>query len=90
MPTIGAFIQLLPKGFRSQPYRATDGTVYTVVEGSGRASIGEQTFAVEPKDTFVVPSWHAASFESDSECVLFSYSDRPAQVALGFWRERRG
>ena len=90
MPTIGAFIQLLPQGFRSQPVRATDGTVYTVVEGSGRARIGDQSLAFEPKDTFVVPSWHAASFEIETECVLFSYSDRPAQLALGFWRERRG
>ena len=27
MPTIGAFMQLLPKGFRGTPYRATDSTV---------------------------------------------------------------
>src|SRR6059058_6087459 len=33
MPTIAAFIQLLPKGFRSQAYRSTDGTIYSVVEG---------------------------------------------------------
>ncbi|TAN48952.1 MAG: gentisate 1,2-dioxygenase [Betaproteobacteria bacterium] len=90
MPTIGAFIQLLPKGFRSEPYRSTDGTVYAAVEGSGRVRIGDQSHDFEPKDTFVVPSWHAARFETESECVLFSYSDRPAQVALGFWRERRG
>ncbi len=89
MPTIGAFIQLLPAGFRSHPYRSTDGTVYSVVEGSGRARIGEEIFEFEPKDTFVVPAWHAASFEAGAECVLFSFSDRPAQLALGIWRERR-
>src|SRR5882757_3816177 len=33
MPTIGAFIQLLPAGFAGASYRATDGTVYCVVEG---------------------------------------------------------
>ncbi len=27
---------------------------------------------------------------ADSECVLFSFSDRPGQDALGLWRERRG
>ena len=90
MPTIGAFIQLLPAGFRSNPYRSTDGTVYSVAEGAGKVSIAEQVFEFEPKDTFVVPSWHAASFETGPECVLFSYSDRPAQAALGFWREHRG
>jgi gentisate 1,2-dioxygenase len=64
--------------------------VYSVVEGSGRARIGEQDFRFEPKDTFVVPSWHPLRLEAGSECVLFSYSDRPAQAALGFWRESRG
>ena len=90
MPTIGTFMQLLPKGFRSSPYRSTDGTVYAVAEGKGKVKIGSEEFAFEPKDTFVVPSWHAASIEAAGECVLFSYSDRPAQQALGLWREHRG
>jgi gentisate 1,2-dioxygenase len=90
MPTIGTFIQLLPKGFRSKPYRSTDGTVYAVAEGKGKVKIGNDEFAFVPKDTFVVPSWHAASIETADECVLFSYSDRPAQQALGLWREQRG
>jgi gentisate 1,2-dioxygenase len=89
MPTIGTFIQLLPKGFRSSPYRSTDGTVYAVAEGKGRVKIGTEEFAFGPKDTFVVPSWHPAGIETDSACVLFSYSDRPAQQALGLWRELR-
>jgi gentisate 1,2-dioxygenase len=89
MPTIGTFIQLLPKSFRSQPYRSTDGTVYSVVEGTGKVRIGAQTFEFEPRDSFVVPSWHALSFETQSECMLFSFSDRPAQQALGLWREKR-
>jgi gentisate 1,2-dioxygenase len=90
MPTIGAFLQLLPAGFRSEPHRSTDATVYSVAEGSGRAKIAQQVFEFEARDTFVVPSWHPLSFEAGSECVLFSYSDRPAQAALGFWRESRG
>lgn len=90
MPTIGSFVQLLPREFRSAPYRSTDATVYAVVEGRGTVAIGGEAFAFEPRDIFVVPSWHAAGFETRDECVLFSYSDRPAQVALGFWRERRG
>lgn len=90
MPTIGSFVQLLPRGFTSHPYRSTDATVYSVVEGIGKVKIDTQSFAFGPRDTFVVPSWHAASFQAQSECVLFSYSDRPAQVALGLWREKRG
>jgi gentisate 1,2-dioxygenase len=93
MPTIGAFIQLLPKGLRTQPVRSTDGSVYCVVEGKGRARIGSgsaaETFAFEPHDVFVVPSWQPLALEAEAETVLFSFSDRPAQQALGLWRESR-
>jgi gentisate 1,2-dioxygenase len=90
MPTIGAFIQLLPKDFRSVPYRSTDATVFSVAEGTGSVAIGDRSFAFEPRDSFVVPSWQPVRFEANAECVLFSYSDRSAQAALGIWRERRG
>jgi gentisate 1,2-dioxygenase len=90
MPTIGAFIQLLPKGFHSAPYRATDGTVFVVAEGEGKASIGSETFDFEPRDLLVAPSWQPVRFEAKGECVLFSFSDRAAQQALGLWREQRG
>ncbi|HWA39549.1 MAG TPA: gentisate 1,2-dioxygenase [Burkholderiales bacterium] len=89
MPTIGAFIQLLPKGLRTQPCRSTDGTVYCVVEGTGRARIGGEAFEFGARDVFVVPSWHPLALEADAETVLFSFSDRPAQQALGLWREKR-
>jgi gentisate 1,2-dioxygenase len=90
MPTIAAFIQLLPKAFRTQPYRCTDGTIYSVVEGEGKATIGGETFAYEPRDTFVVPSWAPLEIATRSESVLFSFSDRPGQEAMGLWREKRG
>ncbi|HYN13645.1 MAG TPA: gentisate 1,2-dioxygenase [Burkholderiales bacterium] len=90
MPTMATFIQLLPKAFRSQPYRSTDGSVYSVVEGEGRVVIGAEVFEFEPRDTFVVPSWTPLRLEAKSETVLFSFSDRPPQEAMGLWRERRG
>ena len=89
MPTIGAFLQLLPKGYRTSPYRSTDATVYSVVEGRGTARIGAQAFDFGPRDTFVVPSWQPVSIDASDACVLFSYSDRSAQQALGLWREQR-
>ncbi|HZM33515.1 MAG TPA: gentisate 1,2-dioxygenase [Burkholderiales bacterium] len=90
MPTIGAFIQLLPNGFATRAYRSTDATVYSVVEGKGSARIGAQTYEFEPRDTFVVPSWAPLELRADAETVLFSFSDRPVQEALGLWREHRG
>ncbi|MEO8135727.1 MAG: gentisate 1,2-dioxygenase [Betaproteobacteria bacterium] len=87
MPTIGTCMQLLPAGFAGKPRRSTDGTVYSVVEGTGSVDIAGERFEFGPRDHFVVPSWHAAALAADSECVLFSFSDRPAHEALGIWRE---
>ena len=65
--TMGTFMQLLPKGFASAPYRCTDGTVFSVVEGQGESRIGDKTFRWKKRDHFVVPSWapvvHAATDE---------------------------
>jgi len=88
MAAIGAFMQLLPAGFNGAPYRSTDSTIYSVVEGRGQTQIGKTIFDWKERDIFVVPSWNAVSHESQTEAVLFSFSDRPAQRALGFWREQ--
>ena len=87
LPTIGAWLQLLPKGFKGQPYRSTDATIFCAVEGHGTSTIGDRTFAWGPRDIFVAPSWHAVSHAASDEAVLFSFSDRPAQQSLGIWRE---
>jgi len=87
LPTIGAYLQLLPKSFSTQPYRSTDATIFCAVEGRGTSTIGDKTFAWGPRDIFVVPSWHPVSHQANEESVLFSFSDRPAQKALGIWRE---
>jgi gentisate 1,2-dioxygenase len=89
MPTIGAFIQRLEKGMTTAPYRCTDATVYAVVEGTGTSRIGDTAIAWKPRDVFVAPSWYSQVHRADSEAVLFSFSDRPIQEAIGLWREQR-
>jgi gentisate 1,2-dioxygenase len=89
IPTIATFIQLLPAGFNGLPSRSTDATVYSVVEGAGVVTIGARQFSFSARDIFVVPSWAPVSFSSVSETVLFSFSDRPVQEALGLLREAR-
>ena len=92
MPTMGTFIQLLPKGFKTSRYRATDATVLRGRRGArpharrrGRARLGAAS------DIFVVPSWKPVAHEAlEGECVLFSFSDRPVQEKIGVWREDRG
>lgn len=87
MPTMGQFMQLMPKGYKGKDYRSTDSTVYAVVEGKGRCIVNGETLSYGPKDVFVCPSWMPYRFEVDDESVIFSYSDRPVQQALDLWRE---
>jgi gentisate 1,2-dioxygenase len=88
MPTIGAFMQRLPPGFRGAAYRATVATIFAAVEGHGVSSIDGQAFSWGPRDVFVAPSWAVVAHQSDAGAVIFSLSDRPAQQALGLWREQ--
>ncbi len=88
IPTIATFIQRLPAGFRGKAYRATDATIYCVVEGAGRSHIGKQTFDWKQHDIFVIPAWCSVSHETERDAVLFSASDRPVQQMLSLWREQ--
>ena len=87
MPTIDAWLRLLPAGFKSASYRSTDATAFCVAEGHGTSYIGEAAFEWQPHDIFMVPSWVPVRHDAEEESVLFSFSDRPIQKALGLWRE---
>jgi len=89
MPTIGTFAQLLPAGFETRPYRCTDSTVHVCLEGEGLALVGDQTWQFRRDDIFVAPSWQTMQLKCERDAVLFSFSDRPIQSALGLWREER-
>jgi gentisate 1,2-dioxygenase len=86
-PTMAAFMQWLPRGFRGGACRSTDSTVYCAVEGEGESRVGDRTIAWRAHDVFVVPSWTPVRHETDGDAVLFSFSDRPVQQALNVWRE---
>ena len=89
LPTMGASLALLPKGFKGESYRATDGTIFVCVEGQGATRVGDKVLEWGPNDVFVVPPWKHFAHSAEKEAVLFSISDRPAQEALGIWREDR-
>ncbi|MFM0500087.1 gentisate 1,2-dioxygenase [Paraburkholderia caffeinilytica] len=89
MPTLATFMQYLPAGFSGKPFRSTDGAVYSVVEGTGRAVIDGQSFEFGPKDHFVVPSWKTFTLHANDDAILFSFSDRPVQAALNILREEK-
>jgi gentisate 1,2-dioxygenase len=89
MPTIATFAQLLPKGFKTAPYRSTEATVVMVAEGTGKATVGEQTYTLAKNDIFVAPNWTWWELEAKDDLVLLSYSDRAVLEKLDLWREQR-
>jgi len=93
LPTISNFLQLLPSGFESRPYRSSDASIYSVVEGRGHTVVGRGESAVTlawgPHDQFAIPRWQPHVHVCDEQAVLYSASDRGLQEKLGLWREAR-
>src|SRR3954451_193404 len=87
LPTMGAGLALLPKGFKGEKYRATDGSIFVGVQGKGPTTVDGKVLEWGPNDVFIVPPWKHFSHNAEKESVLFSISDRPSQEALGIWRE---
>ena len=90
MPTLGTYMQYLPKGFSTETYRSTAAWVYSPVEGTGRTIIGDETYEWGPADVFVIPAWYPHRHEADDDAFLFSFSDKPVHDQLGWFREVRG
>ena len=87
--TMSAGMQLLPAGFRGQLYRCTESQVFNLASGHCRVETGGQVHDVQPHDSFVIPPWEPYRLEAEDDSFLFSFSDRAAQDALGYWREQR-
>jgi gentisate 1,2-dioxygenase len=90
LPTLSAYMQLLPAGFSGETYRSTAAWVYHAVEGAGRTTIGDTTIEWGHRDIFVVPAWYPHRHEATGESVLYSFSDRGVHQKLGVFRELRG
>lgn len=89
MPTMAAFLQLLPAGFQGQSLRGSDSRVFMAVEGEGRTMIGDETFDWKENDVFVVPNWTSHQHSTSRDSILFSFSDQAALENLNLWREDR-
>jgi gentisate 1,2-dioxygenase len=85
--TMSVFIQLLPPKFIGKNYRSTENIVLNIADGECIVHTEEENFYLKKYDIMVIPSWTTFSFSSQSESVIFSFSDKTAQESLGFWRE---
>lgn len=90
MPTMGASMQLLRPGERTQAHRHTGSFLYQVAKGRGWSVIDGRRLDWQERDIFCVPSWawheHANASGSEDAC-LFCCNDLPVIRALHLYRE---
>ena len=87
MPTMSAFLQLLPAGFRGEPWRATDASCLLCRQAKLLPTSAERPGLAGARRVQSVPSWHHPSHEADRDAVLVRLlQPHTAQQALGLWR----
>lgn len=88
-PTIAAWMQKLPSGFRSKAHRHTSSTIFQAFKGSGYSIINGVRFDWSKGDYFIVPNWawHEHVVTSWEDAYLFSVSDLPIMEKFNVQRE---
>src|SRR5690606_26600884 len=92
MQTMGASIQLLPKGFKGKAHKHTGSFVYQCAKGKGYSIINGKRFDWKERDIFCVLrwAWHEPhSLTETQDAWLFSFNDLPVVQKLRLYQERR-
>ncbi|MGH8238490.1 MAG: gentisate 1,2-dioxygenase [Steroidobacteraceae bacterium] len=92
IPTIGATMRLIPRGYSTRPYQSTESTVIAAVEGEVSIEVDAGApLRLMPNDVFALPGWRKWRLIGGSDdAILFTFSDRPVHEKLGLFREHRG
>jgi gentisate 1,2-dioxygenase len=91
--TIGAYATRVAAGKASRVVQETSGNIFQIHAGKGFTEVAspdgkdKYTLRWTKSDSFCIPSWYRFQiFAEDEDAYLFSYSDKPMQVTLGYWR----
>ncbi|WHY78572.1 cupin domain-containing protein [Neobacillus sp. WH10] len=87
-PTIAAWMQKLPAGFKGKAHRHTHASVYHVHEGAGCTIINGIRFDWTKGDFFVVPNWAWHEHIASEDSYLFSTNDLPILEKFGLERKQ--
>ena len=77
MPTMGLTVERLAAGVITRRYRTTANTIFHIMEGAGRTTVGNQQFSWTRGDTIAAPCWHTIGHHVTSDAQLFVLSDEP-------------
>jgi gentisate 1,2-dioxygenase len=86
MPTITLKVHRWDQGYANRPFRETVNTVYVVMRGSGRSSIGESMFDWQFGDTIAAPAWSRIEHHAAEDSILFTMSDEALMRWTRYYR----
>jgi gentisate 1,2-dioxygenase len=88
MPALDCYAMRLSNGQTTRPKRTTCNMICLVVSGSGRSTVGEQSFDWTQNDVFSIPHWSFASHTAKgADASLFIVSDKSAFERLELLQE---
>ena len=86
MPTITLKVHRWDKGWAHRPFREAVNTIYVVMRGSGRSTVGESTFDWEFGDTLAAPAWSRIEHRAAEDSIVFSMSDEALMRWTRYYR----
>ncbi len=86
MPTLTLKVHGWNKGFTSRPYRHTANSVFVVMKGSGRSTIGGKSFEWQFGDTIAAPAWLSVEHHASEDSVVFTMSDEALMRWTRYYR----
>ncbi len=84
-PTTANEMMMLTPGFKGRDHRHNSTVIYYAHEGRGTLIVEGERFDWEKGDFVEIPPWvtHRHENSSDADAYLYSFTDWPAQEALG-------
>jgi gentisate 1,2-dioxygenase len=86
MPTLTLKVHGWKAGWRGRPYRHTANTVYVVMDGHGRTTVGDRTFDWGFGDVIAAPGWSRVEHQASANSVVFAMSDEQLQRWARYYR----
>lgn len=87
IPTVAVEALRFAAGSGRRMARNTASRIFAIIDGRGRASLGELAVEWSRGDVLAVPSWTDHELHADEEATLIEISDEPVLRGLGFYRE---
>ena len=92
LPTIAAYVQVLPPGFDGLFHRSTASEIAFVIECQGEIRLEDKSIFWSEKDSLALPNWSKRRFVNSSKsdrAVLFVLTDKPILEAFGYLKTER-